>query len=67
MFSSGEARGEREGGELPRKPVTTVATEAMAIVETLKGEDMVRLIVGFLRIYCFFAFLRGLRRMEVSI
>lgn len=40
-----------EGGELPRKPVTTVATEAMAIVETLKGEDMSRLIVGFLLVF----------------
>lgn len=50
-FRRGEARGEMEGGELPRKPVTTVATEAMAIVETLKGEDMSRLIVGFLLVF----------------
>lgn len=42
---------------LPRKPVTTVAKEAMATVETLNGEDMLRLIVGFLLcIYCLFSF-----------
>lgn len=45
---------------LPRKPVTTVATEAMATVESLKGDDMLRLIFDFLLcICCFFAFLEG--------
>lgn len=40
----------------------------MAIVDTLKGEDMSRLIVGFLLVFsCFLAFLRGLRKMDVSI
>lgn len=58
----------RRKGVLPRKPVTTVATEAMAIVESFKGEDIVRLIVGFLvRICCFFALLREPRKMEGSI
>lgn len=38
---------------LPRKPVTMVAKEAMATVETLKGEDMLRLIFRILR--CFIA------------
>ena len=40
----------------------------MAIVDTLKGEDMSRLIVGFLLVFsCFLAFWRGLRKMDVSI
>lgn len=44
-------------GVLPRKPVTTVAKEAMATVETLNREDILRLIVGFLLcIYCLFSF-----------
>lgn len=39
----------------------------MAIVDTLKGEDMSRLIVGFLLVFsCFLAFLRGLRKMDVK-
>lgn len=60
----GDTRGGK-GGVLPRKPVTTVATEAMAIVETLKGEDIVRLIFGFIECIC--CFLRELRKMEGSI
>lgn len=39
----------------------------MAIVDTLKGEDMSRLIVGFLLVFsCFLAFLRGLRKLDVK-
>lgn len=39
MLSFGWGR-HREGGVSPRKPVTMVAKEAMATVETLKGKDM---------------------------
>lgn len=56
MLSFGWGR-HREGGVSPRKPVTMVAKEAMATVETLKGKDMLGLIAGFLLcVYCFFSF-----------